>query len=404
MRALNNLLRLLFGLTFIVSGFTKLIDPIGTGLVVKEYFTFMHMGFLESSATLFGLVMSTLEMVTGICIITGVFLGIFTLIGMVMMAGFTLLTLFLALYNPISDCGCFGEAIHLTNWQTLGKNLVLLPISIFLFARNRKRTFNRPLPLDCVAALLFIIFALSIGIRAWRGIPTLDYTAYRIGTDMASLAKGDNTATFETSFIYEKDGTRETFTLDNLPGDDWTFVDSVTELTGGNLSEAMADLSLRDGEGNYRNDLFAEEGAMVAGVVWDSASMDEGGWERLREIAQQLEIFEMPLFLFCDSDRVPEALKEHLLTADRKALLTLMRDNGGLVYFSDGVITRKWASREISGHNVLPVLEDDEDMVLLEGTLARRRYIARHITVLAILAVLYFIIRNAFAKRARRRR
>ena len=399
MRALNNILRLIFGITFIFSGFTKLIDPVGTGLVVKEYFAFLHLGFLESFSTLFGLLMSTLEMLTGICVITGVFIGIFSVIGLVMMAAFTLLTVFLAIYNPIKDCGCFGEVFHLTNTQTLGKNLILLPISILIYFWNHKRVYNKPILLDCIAVAVFALFASSIGIKAWRGIPTLDFTAYRIGTDMAAVAEGNSTATYDTYFIYEKDGVRQNFTLDNLPDDSWTFVDSVTEMTGGDTSEAMTDIALRDAEGNYRNDLFAEDGILVAGVVWDSASMNDTRWARLRDLSQQLEIFEMPLFIFADSDAVPADLQEHLLTADRKSLLTLMRDNGGVVYLSDGVITRKWASRQLSGHNVLPVLEEDEDMVLLSSTLERKHYTVRWITALAILMALYFLIHNGLVKR-----
>ena len=242
MRSLNNLLRLIFGVTFIISGFTKLIDPVGTGLVVKEYFAFMHLGFLTPYATLFGLIMSTLEAVTGICVITGAFLAIFTFIGMVMMAAFTLVTVYLVAFNPISDCGCFGEAIHLTNWQSLCKNLVLLPISIILFLWSRRRLYNKPLWFDCLAVAIFTCCISAIGIRVWRNIPTLDYTAYRVGTDLSALAKGESTATFETTFIYEKDGVKQNFTLDSLPDDSWTFVDSVTEMTGGDAAEAMTDI------------------------------------------------------------------------------------------------------------------------------------------------------------------
>lgn len=402
MKAPDKILRLIFGVTFIVSGFTKLIDPVGTGLVVKEYFAFMHLGFLDSLSTLLGLIMSTVEMITGLCVITGAFLGIFSFVGMVMMAAFTLVTVYLVAYNPISDCGCFGEAIHLTNWQSLGKNLILLPISIFIFVRNRRRLYNKPLWIDCAAVAVFALFASGIGIRAWKGIPTLDYTAYNIGTDMAAIAKGGTPTTFETTFIYEKEGVRRTFTLDSLPDESWTFVDSVTEMTGGDASEAMADLALRDSDGNYRNDIFSEEGLFLAGVVYDSASMTEARWARLRELSQQLGIFEMPLFIFSDSQEVPGGLGDHVLTADRKSLITLMRDNGGLVYFSDGVITKKWASRDISGHNVLPVLEENEDMVLLESTLQGKRYTVSHITVCAILIAAYFLISGGFAKRRRR--
>ena len=403
MRALNNILRLLFGVTFIISGFTKLIDPVGTGLVVKEYFSFMHLGFLDQWSTLFGFIMSVLEMLTGICCITGVFLGIFTFIGMVMMAAFTLVTVYLVIFNPITDCGCFGEAIHLTNAQSLAKNLVLLPTSVFIFIMNRKRPYNKPLWLDCAAIVIFAVFVSEIGLKAWNGIPTLDYTPMKVGTDMASLTKGDARTSFETTFIYEKDGVTQSFSLDSLPDDSWTFVDSVTEMTGGNASEAMTDLSLRDAEGNYRNDLFSEEGVMVAGVVWDSASMNDTRWARLKELSQQLEIFEMPLFIFSDSEQVPGDLGEHLLTADRKGLITLMRDNGGVVYFNDGVITRKWASRDISGHRIFPVLEDDSDFTLIDDTLARKNYIVRNITILAILIALYFIVHNALIKRRRNR-
>lgn len=402
MKTVYKLFRVLFGLTFIISGFTKLIDPVGTGLVVKEYFSFMHLSFLSPLANEFGITMSALEMLTGICVFSGLFLKLFTFIGMVMMAAFTLVTVYLVAYNPISDCGCFGEAIHLTNWQSLGKNLVLLPMSIVLFVMSLKTQMKKCLAYNTLAAVIFAAFAAGIGIHSLCTLPGMDFAPYKAGTDLSAIAKGQ-ISVYETVFTYEKDGVTEEFPIDSLPDESWTFVDSRTTLVSGDGSEAMADISVKDAEGNYRNDIFASEGAMVAGVVWDVVSLDEDKWETLDRLKRQMELSEVPFYLFCD-DRftVPEGLIGCTLTADRKALMTLLRSNGGAVYINDGTVSYKWPSKGICEESVQEVLDQDADMLVIENSLAEKHYAMNVFGILAALILIYVTVRRIILKRQRK--
>jgi len=401
MKTFYKICRVLFGLTFIVSGFTKLIDPVGTGLVVKEYFSFMHLEFLSPLATEFGITMSALEMLTGICVLSGLFIKLFTFVGMAMMAAFTLVTVYLVLYNPISDCGCFGEAIHLTNWQSLGKNLVLLPMSIFLFVRSLKAPKKAGTAFNCVAACIFAAFAAGIGVYALCTLPGMDFASYKVGTNLAAIAKGE-TAQYETVFTYGKDGEVAQFTLDSLPDESWTFVDSKTELVSGDASEAMADIAIKDADGIYRNEIFATEGPLVAGVVWDRSELTADRWENLTALRSQMQASGTPFILLCDSDIVPDQFKDCTYTADRKALMTLLRSNGGAVYFNEGCVTGKWPAKEIAGNAISEALEEDPDALVVENSLKEKRYAMTVFGTLALMLLLYMLLRRIIFKKGKK--
>lgn len=116
------------GFVFFLSGMVKLMDPVGAGLVMDEYFSFLHISFLSFSAKAFGVFFALTETVIGAALITGVWRKVTAVCAIVLQAFFTLLTLLLVIFNPEMDCGCFGEAIHLTHLQTFIKNIILLAL------------------------------------------------------------------------------------------------------------------------------------------------------------------------------------------------------------------------------------------------------------------------------------
>ena len=116
------------GMVFFLSGIVKLMDPVGAGLVMKEYYDFLHRGFLAFSSKMMGVAFALAETLVGVALITGVWRKTTAMIALVMQGFFTFLTLLLVIFNPQMDCGCFGEAIHLTHWQTFFKNLILLAL------------------------------------------------------------------------------------------------------------------------------------------------------------------------------------------------------------------------------------------------------------------------------------
>ena len=184
MRFLRALCRVLFALTFIVSGALKLLDPVGTGLIVKEYLDFMHLDALVPAAIGLGIALATTEFLIGVCVLSGLRFRIVAWAALILTAFFTGLTLYLMIYNPISDCGCFGEAIHLTNRQTFFKNVVLLVLAILMFLGRKRATRVAPVWLEWTLVGIFAVVGISVAIRALGTIPQVDFTAYSVGNSV----------------------------------------------------------------------------------------------------------------------------------------------------------------------------------------------------------------------------
>ena len=327
MRFLRALCRVLFALTFLVSGTLKLIDPVGTGLIVKEYLDFMHLGFLEPASVALGIALSTLEFTIGICILSGLRIRFMAWVALILTAVFTLLTLYLMLFNPISDCGCFGEAIHLTNTQTFFKNLVLLVLAVLIFLGRKRATMVATPGLEWALIGVSALLALAVAVRAAATIPQVDFTAYSVGTSFDDLAQ-ENQARFETTFIYTKDGHTEEFTLDNLPDDSWTYLDSRTVQTGGSTKMAQVDFTLEQ-----------MQGPVFAVTVYNPAALRPQQQARIDRFCQAVRKQGLEPVVYGPT--------ENYETADRKSLMTLNRSNGGAVYFNDGMIVAKWANLDL---------------------------------------------------------
>ena len=140
------------GFVFFISGLLKLVDPVGAGLVMKEYFKFLHLGFLEGLSLPSGVAFALAETIVGAGLITGVWRKIIAAAAVGLQSMFTILTLLLVIFKPEMDCGCFGEAIHLTHGETFIKNLILLSLLLIYFIpikylRRGKRNTS-PLPLS----------------------------------------------------------------------------------------------------------------------------------------------------------------------------------------------------------------------------------------------------------------
>ena len=379
MRFLRGLCRVLFALTFIFSGVLKLLDPVGTGLIVHEYLSFMHLDFLDSGAIVLGIALATLEFLIGICVLSGLRLRIVAWVALILTAFFTILTFYLMRFNPISDCGCFGEAIHLTNTQTFIKNVVLLVLAILIFLGRKRATRVAPAPLEWVFIALFALVGLSVALRALATIPQVDFTAYRVGSSLDELAQ-ENQARFETTFIYTKDGHTEEFTLDNLPDDSWTYLDSKTVQLGGSTRMAQVDFTLDP-----------MEGPVLAVSVHHPDALRAENVERI-------EAFRTAA-LAAGIQPVVYGPTETYETADWKSLLTLNRSNGGAVYFNDGTIVAKWANSELPKVDLPAVLQEDPDVLILKHRIREQLYVSILIAGVLVLLVLMRVLCKLLIKK-----
>ena len=378
MRFLLALFRILFALTFIVSGALKLLDPVGTGLIVKEYLDFMRLSALEPAAIGLGMALAVTEFTIGICILGGLRIRIIAWVTLIMTAGFTLLTLYLMLFNPISDCGCFGEAIHLTNTQTFLKNVVLLVLAILIFLGRKRATRVAPAWLEWTFIGIFAVLALAVSIRALATIPQVDFTAYRVGNSLDELAQ-ENQARYETTFLYTKDGKTREFTLDNLPDDTWTYLDSKTVQVGGSTKMAQVDFQLEQ-----------MQGPVLAITVYSPEALTREHLDRIDQFRKEALLQGHEVVLYGPSG--------DYVIADRKSLMTLNRSNGGAVYFNDGTIVAKWANVELPEADLAAVLDEDPDVVILRHRIREQLYVSILVAGALVLMALMRILCKAFIK------
>jgi len=392
----NSLRRLaasLIGLTFIVSGLLKLLDPVGTGLIVSEYLKFFHMSFLGGMAKGLGVALCLLETLTGAALITGVYRKLAAIVAGSMMSLFTVITLILLIANPNMDCGCFGEAIHLTHLQSFLKNIVLLLLACLAFIPFRQYG-------ECKAhrRVAFWIGAVSIVAAmcySLTRIPVVDFTDFRPGAELYASLDNDYQAMdgYYAAYIYEKDGQRGSFTLDRLPDSTWTFVEVDTVFRNSTTPLKTAPvLSFSDSQGNYQDEL-AVQGKVVVISVYNPRKCD---WDRVGELfARVNEANDVAPIVLVNSSpaemenlAVPPYLK--IFYADYKTLITLNRANGGATYIADGEIVRKWHPRYFPGpEGLAKVLRADVTDTQIKSESPGR--IRAQGFALYLLAVLFFL-------------
>ena len=333
------------------------MDPVGAGLVMKEYYDFLHIGFLAFSSKAMGVFFALAETLVGISLVTGVWRKITAQIAVAMQGFFTLLTLLLVIFNPQMDCGCFGEAIHLTHWETFIKNILLLALLLTYY-------FPRKL-LGQEKKKKYISFALvTVSVMAFTGysllyIPMMDFTAYKPGAELQAKASIDTDQMYESVFTYEKDGTLEEFTLEHLPDSTWTFVNVDTRLKDGHAESTTA-LSFYDPATEQYKDTIATEGKVMIVSVYNT-KMSNRKWTKISHIISRAEEARFNVMLLTtDTANMPEELTKKTYISDYKTLISLNRSNGGMTYFHDGMLIRKWAARNAAKAAELKEIADSD--------------------------------------------
>jgi len=224
---LTTLMRLTVGGVFVFSGFTKAIDPWGTCYKITDYLLALGMERWDNMALFVAVALATLEFMLGIFIVVGAYRRSAPIQALILLLFMTPLTLWLAVTGAVPDCGCFGDALHLSNWATFGKNVLLLLGVIYLLCFNRSlRGIYGPAVHWMVAAVSFAT-VMTIAYFGYFKQPLIDYRPYPEGTRLISAASADTDESEDDFiFIYSKDGEEHEFTIDSLPdeADGWEYV------------------------------------------------------------------------------------------------------------------------------------------------------------------------------------
>ena len=390
---IRRLCSVLLGLVFFAAGMLKLMDPVGAGLVVDEYLKFLHLGWLAFASKPIGVALALVETLTGAALLAGVWRKQVAAITSFLTVAFTILTLQLVIFNPEMDCGCFGEAIHLTHWQTFIKNLVLCLVCIGAFLPAKDYGRNRKSKL--IAFFLVAAAVLLFTVHSLISIPLMDFTEFAPGASLAAedyeeapdggiSLNGESDTKEEYYVIYEKNGQEGAFTLDRLPDSTWTFVRVETvDSSIPDYESSVPMLYISDADGEYRNELLTEGRVMVLSIY------DVPGYKDAERGMQFLRDAEAAGFTALAVTREPVEDWE-TYQSDYKKIITFNRSNGGVTYIDDGEIICKWPSRRIPDAEELDKIADRnpiEQMVVRSS----RRHIAFQGLFLYSLAVLLIL-------------
>ncbi|MCI7177085.1 MAG: hypothetical protein SOU95_07485 [Candidatus Cryptobacteroides sp.] len=378
------------GAVFLISGILKFMDPVGSEFIMKSYFNFLHIGFMDFSAKFFGVAFALTEAVLGAALMSGVWRKVVGIAVVALTTFFTLLTLVLLIFNPVMDCGCFGEAIHLTHLQTFVKNVILCALCCGAFIPMRE--LDRPVKVKYVSFALTACSLVALLIYSLVALPLKDYTAFHPGAMLQAAADEQYKDFSEPEFIYEKDGVTQAFSLDALPDSSWNFVDSrirQDDFAAGTV------LTLTDDAGEYCDSLATKGNVLVVSAYRKLSAGRIEGIESL--VADARAVGLTPIVLVPSDDVLAAASEKHaaledglVYYSDYKTLATLNRSNGGATWISDGQIVRKWSyTLRPSSEKLSAALAEDPTALALEtqskGSLALQSFLLYIFAVLLLL-------------------
>lgn len=362
LKMIVNLCRIIVAVTFIFSGFVKAIDPIGTQYKLQDYLGAIGMAGILPNWTLLAVAvfLAAIEFCIGIFLLFAIQRRLISKLTAAFMAFMTMVTVWIVVADPVKDCGCFGDALHLTNTETLIKNIVLLvcslaimyrPLAMFRFVSKSNQWI--------VTNYTIVFILVSSGLSLYY-LPIFDFRPYHIGVNIPrgmEIPKGAKLPQFKTTFIMEKNGQRKEFTLDNYPDASWKFIDSKTVQTSEGYIPPIHDFSITDNKTglDLTNSVLSHKGytfLLIAPHLETADDSNFGDIDRLYEYAQSYDI---PFY--CLTASTAKAIKRWIdLTGaeypfcitDEAVLKTIIRSNPGLLLLKDGTIINKWS------HNNLP--------------------------------------------------
>ena len=365
-RLIASISRVLLGLVFIFSGVVKAIDPLGTVYKIEDYLKAFGGFFTEllPMAEVAAWALIILELLLGVCMVLNIRTQWTAWVSLLFYLVMTPLTLYIALTNPVSDCGCFGDAVVLTNWQTFWKNVVLIILAIILVACRKHTRQLWSNWMELVLIVLTIVAAVAFMTWTRLHLPLKDFRPYKVGNHLPTLMEYPDDAepdVYEYSFVYEKDGVEQTFTLENYPKGDstWTFVRSNSKLIKKGYEPPIHDFEIINAEGEDLTwDILESEEPVTLVVMYDLKKADKKQMAKVEALlgdeAMRQEGDEAGVYILTGSgtDDIINfcleypALSDCICTCDPVTLKTIVRANPGAIVVQNGTVMDKYNLRD----------------------------------------------------------
>lgn len=362
--------RIIAGATFIISGWAKAIDPWGFVIKTGEYLNVWGQQVPHEAVVAGCIALACIEFVIGILLITGSLKRSAAIAATAMMAFMLPLTAYIAIANPVSDCGCFGDLWHVSNTFTFIKN-IFLTAAVYLLLRNRTVSGIYAPPIQWIVIAISLAFPLFLAMVGYQIQPLVDFRPYKVGTH---IFEGENARGTETEeYIYQKNGISKAFTLDKLPDSTWTYVQTIEPQNDQNTFGGV--ISVRDNEGYEVNDILNSEYSRNIFLIVPEPDMHY--LMQAHFLNRLVQWCERSNVGFCavigergtGTDRWKDWIRPtfEVYTADASALKQLVRGREAIIYTLDGItvwkrtlssIPRNLPDRDASAADILSVPDD----------------------------------------------
>ncbi|MDA3880457.1 MAG: DoxX family protein [Prolixibacteraceae bacterium] len=362
MKFVREAARILLGLTFVFSGFVKGVDPLGSTYKFVDYFTALGTSWANSLALILAILLSITEFGIGAALLFNYRMKIFSWLALIFMGFFLPLTLWIAIKNPVSDCGCFGDAIILSNWDTFYKNIVLTLLAVFIFIQRYqyRNRYNRSFQNGYFAAIMLAF--LFIQYYSYNHLPIFDFRPYKIGNsisegmEMPEDAPADE---YKTEFIYKnkQTGTEKKFNEENYPWQDtltWEYVSANSILVKEGYHPPIHDFTIENSYGKDVKDFYLhDEHYTFMLISEDLEKASTRKQEKINEFATKAMNEGMNFICLTAStaNQIEAFIEEHnppyeFFFCDEITLKTIVRSNPGLMLTQEGTILNKWHWRD----------------------------------------------------------
>ncbi len=353
---LANISRLLLSAVLMVSGFVKAVDPMGLFYKVEEYLaafgiTELHDGWI----TAVSVTLPALEFIFGVMLLMGVYNRVVTTFVFLFFLMFTPFTLIIALWNPVSDCGCFGDAFVLSNWATFAKNIVLLILATMVCFMRRLFVRKVSLGNRWMVALFALLYISAIEYIGLAHLPIMDFRPFAVGTDLRK-AVVDVPSLFKTVYRFEKDGEVKEYDDETYPDTTWNYLGSRTDILVEGKPALIADFAFLDMEegDDYAETILEDSGYVYMLILEKIETADESRVDKINELYDYCHERAIPFYAATASDTPEVDLWKKrtgadypILWADDVMLKTMIRSNPGVLLVKDGVVVAKWNVKDL---------------------------------------------------------
>ena len=361
-----NVCRFVLAATFIFSGYVKAIDPLGTLYKLKDYAAAMSLNGLLPDWMLVGvaIALGALEFALGVFMLFAVRRHVVSRITLAFMAAMTVLTLWIFVADPVKDCGCFGDALKLTNGETLLKNIVLIACAALVAWRpvDMARFISRSN--QWIVRYYTVAYIVITSVYCLYTLPIFDFRPYHVGMNIKQgmeIPEGAEQPEFESTFLLRKNGETREFTLDNYPDSTWEYVDTRTVQTKKGYEPPIHDFALTscDTGEDITEQVLTKKGYTFLLVSPRLAVADDSNFGDIDQIYEYAE--ENGADFYCVTASANDEIERwrdltgaeyQFCNADETTLKTMIRSNPGLMLLKDGTIIGKWS------HNALPQTDD----------------------------------------------